>query len=320
MSQAQPVYDTVERARGHWRHILRAIGIEHHYLTNKHGPCPLCGGKDRYRFDDKNGEGTYFCSQCGPGAGIILVRKFLRVDHRTACGRVDEIIGNVQPDYDPALQPRRPQAKDPSNRLAAIERVICDATDPATVMLYLAKRGLSVSSPVLRGHRALSYFDDETKRPAGNFPAVIAPIIGADGSLQSVTRIYDADVSPRKKMMPPVDTIKGGAVRLHEPEDGALAVGEGVETCLAVRELYGFATWATLSDIGLMAFEPPAHVTTLRIFGDHDSNFVGQAAAYALAKKQSTNARRKINVEVFIPEIPDTDWLDVLNARKAGGS
>src|SRR5690348_13963485 len=56
---------TVDRARGRWREILPCLGVETRYLTNKHGPCPLCGGKDRFRFDDKNGDGTYYCNQCG---------------------------------------------------------------------------------------------------------------------------------------------------------------------------------------------------------------------------------------------------------------
>ncbi|TAJ88609.1 MAG: hypothetical protein EPO10_01440 [Reyranella sp.] len=37
--------------------------------------CSICGGKDRFRFDDKGVEGTWFCNQCRAGTGIILVRK-----------------------------------------------------------------------------------------------------------------------------------------------------------------------------------------------------------------------------------------------------
>ena len=121
-------------------------------------------------------------------------------------------------------------------------------------------------------------------------------------------------------MLPAVDTIKGGAVRLFDPMDGKLGVGEGVETCLAVRELFNLPTWATLSDNGLMAFDPPAGVNVLHIFGDNDANYVGQAAAFALAKKAHALAQRQgrpLKVEVWIPDNADTDWLDVLNARSA---
>ena len=38
------------------------------------GTCPMCGGKDRFRFDDKGGRGTWICSQCGAGDEIELVK------------------------------------------------------------------------------------------------------------------------------------------------------------------------------------------------------------------------------------------------------
>lgn len=58
--------DLTEAARGRWPEILSALaGISSDQLTNKHQPCPLCGGEDRYRFDDIDGSGSWFCNQCG---------------------------------------------------------------------------------------------------------------------------------------------------------------------------------------------------------------------------------------------------------------
>ena len=62
---------TIERARGRWREILPLFGIAPHFLVNKHGPCPICGGKDRFRFDDKDGSGSYFCNVCRAGNGVM---------------------------------------------------------------------------------------------------------------------------------------------------------------------------------------------------------------------------------------------------------
>ena len=64
-------YNTIERARFRWREILPQLGVDTRFLTKKHGPCPLpsCGGRDRFCFDDKNGDGTYFCRRCGAGTG-----------------------------------------------------------------------------------------------------------------------------------------------------------------------------------------------------------------------------------------------------------
>src|SRR5262245_52152034 len=123
---------TIERARGRWREILPRLGIETRFLTNKHGPCPLCGGKDRYRFDDRDGEGTYFCGQCGAGTGLILLRKLHGWDHATACAEVDKIIGTDQPIFAPARK-----TDDRERRRLAIERTLSGGTSPDVVRDYL---------------------------------------------------------------------------------------------------------------------------------------------------------------------------------------
>ena len=129
--------------------------------------------------------------------------------------------------------------------------------------------------------------------------------------MQSAIRIYDADLKPRKKMLPPVTTINGGAVRLHAAHE-ELGVSEGVETALAAHEMFGIPVWAALSDIGMSSFKPPAGIRRVRVFGDNDAKYVGQAAAFALAKRLN---KEGISVEVQIPPDTDTDWLNVLEAR-----
>jgi putative DNA primase/helicase len=190
---------------------LPALGIAASFLVNRHGSCPLCGGKDRFRFDDKDGTGSYYCNQCGPGRGILLVQKLNSWDYATACREIDNIIG-----ADPPRQ--RPKPASPSNsperRLANLKRALAEATAPDIVGCYLQGRGLKVQPDVLRGHRALPYF--EGGKLLGRYPAMIAPIIGPDGQLASVHRTYIADVPSRKKMMPPVGTIRGAAARLAE--------------------------------------------------------------------------------------------------------
>jgi len=67
--------DVKAAASGQWlTRIYPAFGIQLP-ARKKHGPCPICAGKDRFKVDDKEGRGTWFCNQCGAGDGFALVEK-----------------------------------------------------------------------------------------------------------------------------------------------------------------------------------------------------------------------------------------------------
>src|SRR5262249_14917684 len=157
---------------------------------------------DRFRFDDKDGTGSYFCNQCGPGPGLMLIRKRHGWDYATACNEIDRIIGNA-----PVTAPKPARPDDREKRRRLIERTLSEARSPQIVADYLRGRGLAVASDVLQGNPALLHLESGRR-----VPAVVAPILGPDGSLQSAHRIYIGDLSPRKMTLPPIDTINGGAV------------------------------------------------------------------------------------------------------------
>jgi putative DNA primase/helicase len=315
--------NTVDRARGRWREILPLLGISPTHLVNRHGPCPLCGGRDRFRFDDRDGSGSYYCNQCGPGSGLLLLRKKNGWNYKEACDRVDELIGKDAPAPKPQATPRKDGT---ARRRAELERTIAEATDRSIVERYLRGRGLSVFPGVLRGHRQLAYFDDD-KRLVGRFPAMVAPVLGPDGTLKSAHRTYITDKvekGKRKKLAARVDGIHGAAVRLFDLGDAGdahgpvLGIAEGIETSIAAYELFGVPTWATISTSIMLGFNPPAGLGRLVIFGDCDANHAGQAAAFTLANRLARD-RKEIAVEVLIPPMPDTDWLDELIARRGEG-
>lgn len=301
----------IERARGRWREILPALGVSVKFLTNRHGPCPLCGGKDRYRFDDK-GEGLYFCNQCGAGNGWTMLRKMHGWTGVEVAEKIEEIIGSETPTK---RYVQEPQSGD-DRRKQAMQSLLAEAGDASVVEAYLDKRGLSAGSAgvlsVLQGHPRCPYYGEDNKI-IGRFPAVLARIIAPSGELASVQRIYDHPKAiPRKKTMVPVGTINGGAVRLYPAED-ELGVSEGVETGIAARLLFNVPVWAALSAHGMEVFEPPEGLMRLHIFADNDANYEGQAAAMMLARRFT---RRGLEVCINIPPVTGMDWLDVWNANR----
>ncbi len=95
-----------QRALHRWPGILAALGVPSKALRNKHGPCPMCGGKDRFRFDDKGGRGTWICSQCGAGDGIELVKRFCNLEFKDAARVIEQHIGAA-----PLVRPNRSQRR-----------------------------------------------------------------------------------------------------------------------------------------------------------------------------------------------------------------
>lgn len=305
-------HGTIERARGRWPEILRRLGVEERFLVKRKGPCPSCGGKDRFRFDDRE-EGWHFCNACGPGPGLVLLRKVHGWDFKTACAEVDKIIGKEPPP--PRPEPRRQTG---NAKAVAINRLLAVASDQGIVDNFLSSRGLTIGSPILSGLRRCQYFDDDGVL-VGSFPAVLVPILAPDGTVVSAQRVWHrADVGEAdKKPLPPVveGALMGAAARLFDCDD-VLGIAEGVWTAMSARELFDVPCWSVLSAGGMRAFNPPASVTRLIIFGDNDRSFAGQAAAYALANRLATRPT-PIEVVVYIPDTPGTDWNDELRRRAA---
>jgi len=86
-----------EAAAGRWLEILTRCGLDARLLVNTHGPCPGCGGRDRFRFDDLGRNGTFICSQ---GSGDLLVGDGFRLlehargwDWRRAIAEVAALVG-----------------------------------------------------------------------------------------------------------------------------------------------------------------------------------------------------------------------------------
>lgn len=88
--------DVRAAARNGWQSILMQFGAGAEQLTGSHSACPGCGGRDRFRFDDKEGDGTFLCSQGGGGIlagdGINLVEHIKGCEWKEAVNLVGQIV------------------------------------------------------------------------------------------------------------------------------------------------------------------------------------------------------------------------------------
>lgn len=297
---------TKDAARGKWKGILATLGVSADHLTGKHGPCPMCGGKDRFRFDNKGGDGTYFCSQCGAGNGFDLLRGVHNWDFAKAAGEVDRIVGNIAAET-PAKQLDDKQRRDMLNRLWLSGATI-RSDNPAARYLGSRRVNLPQNADCLR-------YVERCPIPGGGFAnAMIAMVSNADGSPANIHRTFvrpdgtgKAEMDEPRALMPG-RIPDGAAIRLASVYGERLGIAEGIETALAATSKFNIPTWAAINSTILAKWVPPAGVREVVIFGDNDPKFGGAAAAYALAHRLAVKG---LTVDVRIPEQVGKDWADV---------
>ena len=292
-------------AQGKWRSVLTQLGIPANILDGKHHPCPATGeGRDRFRFADRNGSGNYFCCDSGGDKGGIALLMHVRGwTYAEAAKEVERVVGMA---VEESFTPKR----DPRKALNRVRELVKPAGLP--VARYLKARGLELAPGVKQAR--LTYWHDGKK--AGVFDCMIGLILSPSNRPQSYHITYldgegKADVPTPRKVMTPVDTITGGAIRLYPPAE-RMGVAEGIETAIAAHMLTGLPVWAAANAHGVETFQPPKVCEHLTVFGDTDNSFTGQAAAYALAKRM---ARAGIGCTVSLPKAGD--WNDELIRRAA---
>lgn len=292
---------------GRWPGIFQELGID--VGEGEHRPCPCCGGRDRFRFDNKDGNGTWLCGQCGAGDGWHLVQKILSVDFLGAVEAVAPLVGKV-----PVAAVVEKDERISREYLREIFVSSVKAHESNLVGRYLKARGLSVVPPALRLHKGLKEPD------SGNiYPCMLGLLSMPDGTGVTMHRTWIVEPGQKapgkkpKKLLPGLKKICGAAIRLWPiPESGLLGIAEGIETAIACFELYQIPTWSAISSSGVSSWIPPDGIKRVVVFADNDKNFTGQKAAYSLANRLAIQNEMTVDVEV-----PDEgDFLDVLNKSK----
>ena len=293
-------------AVGRYPGIFEALGIE--VGNGKHGPCPSCGGKDRFKFDNLDGTGSWYCNQCDPhaGSGIRLIMNVLGIEYKEAVETIGRIVGTVEPST------HQPQKTITPEKMRQIFKSTVPIRKGDPGHLYLVNRGLKSMPKMLRVGQI---WEAETHKDQ---MAIVAVFTLPDGEAATMHRTYikdgyKLDIKAPKRFLPNLKPLAGGAVRLYDVGP-VLGVTEGLETAIACKEQWQIPVWATMGTAMMESFEPPKEVEQLIVFADNDINFAGQKAAFTLANR--IVIQRKIPVSVEVPDTPGIDFLDEIRSAK----
>lgn len=288
------------------------------------GPCPECGGKDR--FSVNQGKHKWHCRGHGGGHGAIsMVAHIAGLSFIEAC---EALTGEPNPSGERA-RPLTEAEKAERNRQrlanearaaarAAEEAAHREDTREAAAALwaaslpvagtlaqgYLERRGIRLDEwpDVLRFHPALAYPGLRDR-----LPVLICRVDDVCGELTAVWRIY-LGADGRKAAVP---ADPGAKLGLGPAARGAVRIGgfgrkvaiaEGVESALGYWLMTGrkIPAWAALSTAGMVGFEVPLGVEHVVIAPDGDApmkrdhgDFVpalpaGRRAAHALHARLMT--------------------------------
>ncbi|MDE7645612.1 primase-helicase zinc-binding domain-containing protein [Enterobacter hormaechei] len=272
------VTDTVKQACGHWPRILPALGMK--VIKNRHQACPVCGGADRFRFDDKEGRGTWFCNQCGAGDGLKLVEKVFGISASEAAGKVNAVTGNLPPVAPEVVAAAEAGTEADRKAAAALAVRLLEKTRPATGNAYLTRKGFA-------GRECLTLTaSHKTGGVAYRAGDVVVPLYDETGALVNL-QLINAEGLKR--------TLKGGQVKgachLIDGQKQAgkrLWIAEGYATALTVHHLTGETVMVALSSVNLLSLASlarqkyPACQIVLAV--DRDLNGDGQTKAAAAAE------------------------------------
>ncbi|EAA8689732.1 DNA primase [Salmonella enterica] len=271
------VTETVKQACGHWPRILPALGVK--VIKNRHQSCPVCGGSDRFRFDDKEGLGTWFCNQCGAGDGLKLVEKVFGVTPSEAAGKVNAVTGNLSPVAPEVIAVAEAETVAGRKAAAALAVRLMEKTRPATGNAYLTRKGFPalecLTLTVMHKTGGVTFRTGD----------VVVPLYDDTGVLVNL-QLINADGLKR--------TLKGGQVKgaCHVIEGKKQAgkrlwIAEGYATALTVHHLTSETVMVALSSVNLLSLASLARQKSpacqIVLAADRDLNCDGQSKAAVAA-------------------------------------
>ncbi|AHN25852.1 DNA primase, phage-associated / Replicative helicase RepA [Gilliamella apicola] len=274
-----------------WQSIFNSLGIV--VGNGKHCPCPVCGGKDRFRFDNKNGRGTYICNQCGSGDGLNLIKNYYHCDAKEASSKVAECLNlrntSTNSDLKSDLQDNIPENPVCKKVKYLLSKAILGQSD------YLTEKGLTFDLPLLDNGRIFAPMLNLHNEYAGG------QFIEPDGSkhLMKGSNKKSAFILVRSVLSRPAEVC---ANLLAHNE---IIICEGLATGISIAEFRLQSIVISAIDAGnlihvakgIRELNPTAKII---IAGDND---IGQSPNTGLAK--AIEASQAVNGYY---SVPDTDY------------
>ncbi len=241
------------------------------------GPCPACGGRDRFSINESRG--VFHCRGAAAGGDVIAMVQYLGGgDFLAAC---EELTGRPPPGREAAETPAERAAREErqarraaelqaeAKRKAEAEAHFREAErrraydiwrDGAPIAgtpaaAYLAARGIDELAGVRLRFDACSYWVWSEAQSAfiraGRFPTMLAAVTSpTSGRFLAIHMTYLDPVEPRKATIAHPETgeiqpakkirgsKRGGVIELVGREAARrLIMGEGIETTLSAREV-----------------------------------------------------------------------------------
>jgi len=313
------------------------------------GPCPKCGGKDRFSINPK--KQVFNCRGAEGGGVINMVMHCTGVAFLTA---VETITGDPPPrgrsremteeekrsfakakaDAERRHQQQERESRERNERRARSAAGVWQACRPIAGTLaekYLLKRGIPAPPsgwPECLGFIESLDYEPEPHRPY--MPALVGKVEDVSHETIAVWQIY-LGADGNKAIVPNAKIgrgpARGGAIRIggRAPHIG---VGEGIETALAAWTLIGYRhpVWSTMDAGKLSVFEPPLFVKKLTIFPDGDRHFRDPQGR--LRPPPGMHAAEELKLRMADADIPTTitkppkngDYLDALKTIAKWGA
>jgi hypothetical protein len=279
------------------------------------GPCPRCGGQDRFAVNPR--KRLFNCRGCRVGGDAIDLLRF--VTGSTFAEAAELIRDRPRPstlakrhDYNPA---------------ASIRRIVAGLT-PVLGSLgerYLRQtRGIDTTAiaDLLERTDAIGwdpsiYFNEPDHPLHGQKLGCIIGIMTDPATAQPTGAISRTYIGPDGKKVCKAKTLGegGGVIRLSRDEDAlhGLFLGEGKETCLAAAALGLRPIWATGSATTMAKFPLVAGIESLTLIADHDANGMGERTARETAERWLDAGRE---VRIIRPKTKGEDLNDIVKRRK----